>query len=265
MIVSAELGQNTNGSLETALRMIETAAACGADAVKVQAYETGDFLPPGHPDWDMFESNRLSWDAIEHCREHAAQLMIQFGATPTSLDGVQRLAWMGADFLKNGSDYLLRHDMIDAMLATGIETWVSCGMATADEIRFLIDRTHVLGNDYNLRLMACTSAYPCPDDEAHLRRVDWGFRGYSDHTEGIEAGIIACALGAEMLEKHFTLDKTQHGPDHAFSADPAELAALVRAVRRTEKLLGSHEQRPTPSEATGRDRWRVTVEEPLRR
>lgn len=262
MKIIAELGTNTGGDLTRALAMVDAAAECGCDGVKVQAYETGDFLPEGHPDWDMFESNRLTWGQIEAIHDKTVgEYDLLFGATPTSLDGVERLARLnsiGVDFLKNGSDYLLRHDMIDAMVATGIETWVSTGMADEDEI---IDVAP------GVKFMACTSVYPCPDEEANVRRIvdDVLFaNGYSDHTTGTVAAVMACTLGAEMFEKHFTLDRSLPGPDHHFSADPSEMAALVRDVRRAEKMMGSSEQRVAPSEAENRDKWRVTVEQPLR-
>lgn len=252
MRVIAELGLNTNGSLETALRMVEAVAEAGCDGIKVQAYDPADFLPAGHPDWDMFDRNRLSWDELADVGAAAAAAGLEFGATPTSLEGVGLLADLGVDFLKNGSDYLLRRDMIQAMLDTGIETWVSTGMAEAEELFWLYDTP--------AKLMACTSVYPCPDDQANLLRVfSPRFHGYSDHTDsGSIAAVMACAYGAEMYETHFTLSRRQDGPDHWFSKSPASMALLVADVRRAEKLRGTLTQQPTRGELTGRGKWRVT-------
>lgn len=260
MKIVAELGINTNGDLDTALRMVEAAAEAGADGVKVQAYRTADFLPVGHSDWDLFEDNRLAWSAIERVQDEVVALGMEFGATPTSVDGVQMLASLKVDWLKNGSDFLLRTDLIEAMLATGIETWVSVGMATDKEV-FGIHGSHRW--PANLKVMACTSVYPCPDDEANLLRVnsrsdEWFPEGYSDHTTGTTAAVMAVALGAEMWEGHLTLDHALVGPDHRWSRTPSEMAELVREVRRAEAMLGSGNFEPSPSELVNRDAWRVT-------
>ena len=199
MKIIAELGTCTNGDLNTALRMVDAAAKAGCDGVKVQAYETRDFLPSNHPDWEMFENARLSWPEIEMVRMQAVQNGLLFGGTPTSIAGVEFLAEIGADFLKNGSDFLLRHDLIQAMLNTGIETWVALGMADEEEYLRLLSQS-------NVNLMACTSAYPCPDEEAHLMRLLRSYvRGYSDHTTGTTAAVMAATLGATMFELHVTL------------------------------------------------------------
>jgi sialic acid synthase SpsE len=249
MKVVAELGVNTGGSLDTALRMVEAAAEAGADGIKVQAYKVEDFLPWGHPDWNMFEDNRLSWKYIEDVFDLARDLGLEYGGTPTSLTGVEFLAATGPDWLKNGSDYLLRHDIIEAMLDTEIETWVSTGMATPREIENVPN---------GAKLMLCTSLYPCPDENAHLIRLKTEmFRGYSDHTKNLNTATLCAVLGAEMYETHFTLDKTQSGPDHAFSRNPSELAIIVERVRQAGVLLGDYVY-PDPAELANQKLWRVT-------
>lgn len=250
MMVVAELGINTNGNLDTAFQMIEAAAEAGVDAIKVQAYETKDFLPEGHPDWDFFERNRLNWDQIEHVRNEVVELGLYFGGTPTSVAGIKFLEEQEVDWLKNGSDFLLRDDLIEAMLDTGIQTWVSLGMATEDEYLYVLRD--------GVTLMACTSAYPCPEEEAHLARLSrTGVRGLSDHTVGTTAAVMAVAMGAEMYEFHFTLDHDLPGPDHWFSRTPSETEALVREVRCAEAMLGRKVFVPTPSELESRDKIRV--------
>lgn len=250
MRIVAELGINTNGSLDTALRMVEAAAEAGADGIKVQAYDVQDFLPRHHKDWWLFEENRLQWTDLPRLQDEVVALGMEFGATPTSLNGVQFLKDLGVDWLKNGSDFLLRHDLIHAMIDTGIETWVATGMATWNEVNAIPE---------GAKLMACTSVYPCPDEEANLRRIyRRRVRGYSDHTTGTTAAVVACAYRAEMYECHFTLSHDMDGPDHAFSRDPAELKAIVDEVRRCEVMLGSSDFYPTASEADARAKWRVT-------
>ncbi len=255
MFVVAELGTNTNGSLALALRMVEEAHAAGVDGIKVQCYHTADFLPEGHPDWEMFEQARLSFEECQAVCAYTHSLGLKFGGTPTNFDGIEFLTEIGADWLKNGSDYLLRHDMIEAMVQTGLPTWVAVGMATDDEMR---------ASPAGAKRLACTSSYPCPDGEANIDRVrNWRIDGYSDHTVGTTAGVMAVALGAEMFEFHYTTDHHLPGPDHHFSRDYAETKALVDEIRRAEKMLGSGEFEPTPSELENL-RWRVTEAEPLR-
>ncbi len=246
-LIVAELGMNTNGSLDQALRMVEKAAWAGVDGIKVQCYETGDFLPEGHPDWELFESNRLRWDDIEAVFAFCRGVGLKYGGTPTSLDGIEFLAEQNVDWLKNGSDYLLRDDMIDAMIDTGIDVWVATGMATPGEIARIKD----------VYLMACTSLYPCPLEHANVARLKWA-HGYSDHTVGFTAACAATVLGAKMIEKHFTLNHLLPGPDHVFSANPHEMMQLTHAVRKTETALGTWAPKLTPEEEGNRRRWRVT-------
>lgn len=244
--------------------LVDAAKEAGCDAVKVQAYRCEDFLPVGHRDWTMFEACEMSLDTIARVGVRCDELGLRWGATPTSVEMVGYLQFLEVGFLKNGSDFLLRHDLIRAMAATGIETWVSLGMATEDEMWALRDLMP------KINFMHCTSAYPCPDNEANLLRVFTepdsvlGYcAGFSDHTEGGVAAVAATALlvasgiGNPMYERHFTLDKWLPGPDHHFSADPTEMAQLVRDVRRVEVMLGDGALGPTPSELVNRDKWRV--------
>lgn len=256
VMIVAELGLNHGGNLDTALKMVEIAADCGCDAIKVQAIRPEDFLPEGHNLWRVTEECWLGWDGYRKVMEETQSLGLRFGATPSSVHGVAELASMGVDYLKNSSDYLLRHDMIRAMSETGLPTVVSTGMATSQEIWGAV-RAFGLGNRDRLTLMHCTSAYPCPDDEVNLARLHPGM-GFSDHTEGWVAAIVAVARGATMIEKHFTLDSCADGPDHHFSAEPHEMTWLVDDVRRAERQLGSRKSGPTPSELEHRDAWRVT-------
>lgn len=250
--IIAELGINHNGILALAERMIVSAANAGCDGIKVQSYRTGDFLPAGHPDWDMFERAEI-WPHLARLCEFTHGYGMIFGITPTSLDGIQEAVEAGCDFLKNGSDYLLRTDMIRRMVWTGLPTWVSTGMATSGEVWRVPEEAN---------LMVCTSTYPCRDHDANLLRLRqlgiYRIVGFSDHTTGITASIVAVSLGAEMIEKHFTVDRDLPGPDHKFSATPAEMEALVTEVRRVEVLLGNPEIRPVESEFPLRDMIRVT-------
>lgn len=248
MKIIAELGLNHNGHLQQALHMVDAAAEAGCDGIKVQCYNLPDFLPQGHELWDTAQNAWLPFDDHAKICERTHERGLLFGGTPTGLDGIQFLQDVGADWIKNGSDFLLRGDLIRKMLRTGLPTWVAVGMADEHEVRSL---------PTGVKTLACTSSYPCPDQEANLARVTRA-DGYSDHTTGTTAGVMAVALGAEMFEFHFTLDHDLPGPDHHFSRTPEETADLVREVRRAEEMLGTDRFHPTASEEPVRDKWRVT-------
>lgn len=254
-LIVAELGLNHGGDLLVAHDMIRVAKQVGCDAVKVQNYRTSDFLPKGHKDWGLFEKCEIRAH-LRPLREYAHSLDLQFGTTPSSIRGVREAKRAGVDFLKCGSDQMTHHSMIEAMLSTGIPTWVSCGMATKAEIEALPDGVH---------RMLCTSLYPCPASSANVARMRSGlFDGYSDHTVGIAAATAAVALGAKMVEKHFTLSRKLKGSDHAFSADPPTMRMLVRLVRAVERTLGFQSVMYVEAEEYGRENWR-TPEGGLRR
>lgn len=247
-IVVAELGINHQGSLEWAKRMIEEAAVCGCDAVKVQNYRCAEFLEPGHPEWALFESCEIA-DHLGFLVDHAHRCGLEIGTTPASEQGVKEAVDAGVDYLKVGSDSMLHADLIDACIVTGLDVWVSTGMATEQEIESLPVGPY---------LMLCTSLYPCPADQANLGRLRWGlYDGFSDHTEGWLASTLAAGHGVKMVEKHFTLDKASEGPDQWFSADPADMTLLVDMVKKASVLCGSSEIEPTDDEWVHRDRWRV--------
>ncbi len=273
----AEVGINHNGSMDLAHRSIDAAADAGADAVKFQNYRTEDFLSDRsltyeyvsqgkkvvEPQYDMFKRCELAGAQLRELREHCDQRAVIFFSTPTSEAGIQELVQVGAPLLKNGSDYLVHLPMIRSMARTGLPTVISTGMADEDDIRDAVNAFHEAGGQ-DLILLHCTSAYPTPAEDVHLRKI-MTLRekfdcpvGLSDHTSGTVAGVGSVALGACMIEKHFTLDQNLPGPDHRFSADPAEFKALVHSVRTMEKNLGTAELTPADSEMLGRREYRLS-------
>lgn len=275
--IVAEIGINHNGDLDLATRTIEAAHAAGADAVKFQNYRTEDFIsdrsltyaygPPGsvkvEAQYDLFKRNELDVAQLAKLREHCARVGIGFHSTPTSEEGIQALVKLGVPVLKNGSDYLTHLPLVRAMGRTGLPTVISTGMATLAEVDDAVREFRATGNTQVI-LLHCTSAYPTPMPEVNLRRVRalasaFGcLSGFSDHTEGASAAIAAATLGACWIEKHFTLDKALPGPDHRFSADPAELRALVAGVRGVEQALGTSAIGPTASEVEARRGFRLS-------
>jgi N,N'-diacetyllegionaminate synthase len=275
--IAAEIGINHNGDLELAHRSIEAAANAGADAVKFQNYRTEDFVADRtllyeyksqgtavtESQFDMFKRCELAPEHLRELRDHCEQRGVVFFSTPTSVGGVHDLVCLGVPLLKNGSDYLVHLPLIQSMAQTAIPTVLSTGMATRVEIEDAVNAFRQAGGR-ELILLHCTSSYPTPSEDVHLRRIQAlaaAFDcpvGFSDHSQGNVAAIGAIALGACFIEKHFTLDKNLPGPDHRFSADPAEFRSLFDAVRTMEASLGSSDFEPAVSEEFGRREFRLS-------
>lgn len=273
----AEVGINHNGDMNLAYRSIDAAADVGADAVKFQNYRTEDFLSDRtltheyvsqgktvvESQYDMFKRCELAPSQLRELREHCDKRGVIFFSTPTSESGIQDLIDVGVQWLKNGSDYLVHLPMIRAMARSGLPTVISTGMAEPGDIRDAVEAFRGAGGNA-LILLHCTSSYPTPPEDVHLRKICTLARefdclvGLSDHTDGTLAAIGSVSLGACMIEKHFTLDKNLAGPDHRFSADPTEFRLLVDSVRTMEKSLGSPELGPADSEVLGRRDYRVS-------
>lgn len=275
--VAVEVGLNHNGDVALAHRMIDAAADAGVDGVKFQNFRTEDFVSDRtvayeyvsqgrtvrESQYDMFKRYELAEEAWVELRDHCRERQVVFFATPTGEDGLAQLVRLGAPLLKNGSDYLVHLPLIRAMAATGIPTVLSTGMATPEEIDDAVNAFRDAGGR-ELVLLHCTSSYPTPAEDVHLRKIPTLAArfdvpvGLSDHTWGTVAAVGAVALGACFLEKHFTLDKTLPGPDHRFSADPDELRTLVETVRTMEASLGDAELGLAPSELAGRHDFRLS-------
>jgi len=275
--MAAEVGINHNGDMSLAHRSIDAAADSGADAVKFQNYRTEDFLSDRtltheyisqgktvvESQFDMFKRCELAPSQLRELREHCDRRDVIFFSTPTSEIGIQDLVNVGAPLLKNGSDFLVHLPMIRAMAQTGLPTVISTGMADASDVQDAVDAFRDAGGK-DLILLHCTSSYPTPPADVHLRKILTLAQrfdcpvGLSDHTDGTVAAIGAVALGACMIEKHFTIDRNLPGPDHRFSSDPAEFRSLVDAIRTMEKSLGSSELQPAASESLGRRDYRLS-------
>lgn len=277
VFIIAEVGINHNGDMELARKHIEAAHRAGADAVKFQNYRTEDFLSDDSLEYTysnqgqeitesqfaMFKRCELSRDDLKMLAAYSKELGLQFVSTPTNAAGVADLVETNAVMLKNGSDYLQHLPLIEVMAKTGLPTVLSVGMANLAEIDDAVRAYRDAGGE-KLALLHCTSSYPTPQDDVHLRKIQtlqdaFGCPiGFSDHSEGIVACLGAVALGACILEKHFTLNKNLPGPDHEFSMDEAELLELVTSVRLLERSFGDREIGPTAKELTVRDSYRLS-------
>lgn len=276
-LLAAEIGINHNGDIALAKKMIDAAANAGADSVKFQNYRAEDFAADRsltyryvsqgrevvESQYEMFKRCELNRDQLHELKRHCDARGVLFHSTPTSEAGIRDLIEIGAPVLKNGSDYLTHLPLIRAMGATGLPTVLSTGMATREEIEESVNAFRETGNE-QLVLLHCTSSYPTPPGETHLRKLPELARnfgclvGFSDHTDGVEAALGAVALGACWIEKHFTLDRGLPGPDQHFSADPAQFAELCATVRRMEQSLGDTRLGPAAIESDSRRDFRLS-------
>ena len=275
--IAAEIGINHNGDMKLARAMIDAAADAGADAVKFQNYRTENmvidrkqtyqYISRGRPvkesQFEMFKRCELKPGQLAELCDYAGRKKIMCFSTPMDEAGVAECVEAGCPLLKNGSDCLGHLPLISAMARTGLPTVLSTGMATHDEISDAVQTFRRAGG-LDLILLVCTSSYPTPPVDVHLRKIPAlatacnCLAGFSDHTAGNIAALGAVALGAVFIEKHFTTSRNLPGPDHSFSSTPSELAQLVGGVRELEAALGSPVLEPSTAEARGRLRYRLS-------
>ena len=265
--VIAEAGVNHNGELDLARRLVEAAADAGADAVKFQTFRadgvaSGEAPKAGYQlaTTDRAESQlemlrRLELDATAHgeLKRLAEERGLVFLSTPFDASSVELLDGLGVDAFKVASPDLVNYLLLDDLARRGRPVILSTGLADLAEVKAAVARLRNGGCD-DIVLLHCVSEYPAPPADANLRamatmRDELGLPvGYSDHSEGDAVALAAVALGASALEKHFTLDRSLPGPDHAASLEPAELKRLVAAVRAVEESLGDGVKAPAESE-----------------
>lgn len=256
--IVAELSANHRQSFDEALRLVRAAKQAGADAVKLQTYLpdriTLDSLGPlfqigagqlweGRTLYDLYEEAYMPWDWQPKLKKLAADLGVDLFSTPFDPTAVDFLEEMGVPAYKIASFEVVDIPLIQRVARTGKPLIISTGMATLGEIEEAVAAARGAGAG-EIVLLKCTSAYPAPPEEMNLRTIPHlaqAFQvpvGLSDHTLGIEVPVAAVALGACMIEKHFTLSRSAGGPDSAFSLEPHEFKAMVEAIRTTEKALG---------------------------
>lgn len=261
--IVAEIGPNHDGSLERALMLVEMAAEAGADVAKFQMYRAETLVHPDLPalshvkgyktQLERFRSLEFTEDEWQIIIEKCRDVGIEFMASFFDIEMLER--WRPyVSRIKISSGDLTWFDLLSAARETGLPVMLSTGMATFREIDQAMQWL-----DRKTTVMHCVSSYPCPDENANLGVLDimrkkYATIGYSDHTLGITACMVAASKGVSVIEKHFTDDRSRPGGDHVHSSDYDELVALVREVRRVEMMLG--EEKPARSEYTHRKTMR---------
>jgi sialic acid synthase SpsE len=269
--VIAEAGANHNRDLSIAKKLIDVAASAGADAVKFQVYTGAGLYAAETPHFEYLDDERTPTellDAIALPREWLPELAsytqekgLAFFATPFDAGAVESLAAVGVPAMKIASFEIVDLPLIRLAASVGVPMILSTGMATYGEIEDALAAVESSGNR-EVALLRCASLYPAPAEIMNLRamatmREAFGVPvGLSDHTTGLAVPAAAAALGAELLEKHFTLDRSMPGPDHPFAVEPDELRAMVAAIRDAEASLGTG-RLEGPSEAEAGEMYRL--------
>lgn len=268
--IIAEAGVNHNGSLDLAKKLIDVAAEAGADAVKFQTFKAEKLVSKkaqkaeyqkqttdaAESQYDMIKKLELDEPAHRELIRYCGEKKIRFLSTPFDHESIELLDAQGMEIFKIPSGEITNLPYLRHIGGLGKEVILSTGMADLGEIEDALDLLVSSGTPKEkITILHATTEYPCPMDEVNLRAMGtiasaFGVRtGYSDHTRGIEVPIAAVAMGASVIEKHFTLDRRMEGPDHKASLEPDELRAMVAAIRNIEKALGEGIKKPSPSEA----------------
>lgn len=256
VLVIAEAGVNHDGDVDKACALVDAAADAGADVVKFQTFSADRLVTTRAPKAAYQETasaesqhqmlRRLELDRAAHQRlvARAAERRIVLLSTPFDVESARLLVELGLPALKLGSGELTDTPLLRAVARHGVPLLISTGMADMVDVDRAVAAVRGVAPTLPLALLHCVSTYPADASDVNLRAIEtlrarFGVPvGFSDHTEGSAVVIAAVARGAAVVEKHFTLDRATPGPDHAFSLEPAELAALVRSVREVEACLG---------------------------
>ncbi|MFQ5955886.1 MAG: N-acetylneuraminate synthase family protein [Kiloniellales bacterium] len=251
--VIAEAGSNFNQSLDTAYRLIDAAADAGADAVKFQLFRAETLYPKGTEGYRTFKAVQLNPDWVEGLDRHAREHGIPFLASAFDAPSVDVLESIEVRAHKIASSEATNRPLLAYMATKGRPILLSTGMCDMVDVHEAVDLCVASGND-RIALLQCGTVYPLPPRAANLKVMDLfretfgGPVGFSDHTLGIAAAVAAVARGAAVIEKHFTLDRTAKGPDHAYALEPADLKRLIAEVREAHAALGAPVKEMLPEE-----------------
>ena len=281
VFIIAEAGVNHNGSINRAREMIEVAAESGADAIKFQSFKAENLvvknagmaeyqrknLAQDKTQFKMLQTYELSYDDHKNLSEACKKNHIEFLSSPFDLESIDLLAEIGVKKWKIPSGEITNLPYLRKIASFKQEVILSTGMAELDEVKDAIEVFTAAGLPLSkITVLHCTTQYPTPFEEVNLSAMTAmgnifdGIRvGYSDHTLGLEIPIAATALGASIIEKHFTLDRVLPGPDHKASVESKDLKKLVQSIRNIEIALGRPEKRVSPSESENRKVVRKSI------
>ncbi len=270
VLIIAEAGVNHNGSLARAIQMVDVAKTAGADIVKFQTFQphlvVSQFAEKAEyqkkttggneTQLEMVKKLFLSFEDHQAIAAYCKQKNIAYLSTPFDLPSLQEVIQLGVDKIKIPSGEITHYQLLSAIAQAGLDVILSTGMCELSEIAAAIALLAPLKEKgKSISLLHCNTEYPTPFTDVNLRamlELQQQFNcpiGYSDHTNGIEVPIAAVALGATIIEKHFTLDKQLPGPDHKASLDPTELSQMVQSIRHIEQALGDGHKTVSNSEA----------------
>lgn len=270
VFIIAEAGVNHNGSLEIAKKLIDAASDAGADAVKFQTFKADKLVSKkaqkaeyqkettdsAESQYDMIKKLELDKIAHHELISYCKIKNILFLSTPFDHESIALLHCLEMPIFKIPSGEITNLPYLRLIGSLKKEVILSTGMANLDEIKDALDVLIKAGTPKErITVLHATTEYPCPIEDVNLKAMQtiadaFSLRvGYSDHTKGIEVSIAAVALGAAVIEKHFTLDRSMEGPDHKASLEPEELNAMVKAIRNIERALGDGIKKPSKSEA----------------
>lgn len=264
--IICEIGVNHNGDVKLAKRMAACAKECGADIVKFQTYNPDaitskfaglaqyqkDNLGVDKSQKDMLKELALTHAEFQDIAEYCKTIGVGFLSTPFDIESIRFLDAL-QDTWKIPSGEITNYPYLVEIAGTGKKIILSTGMSTMEEVEEAVNCLSQNGAK-DITLLHCTTEYPAPADSVNLQAMPelqkkFGYPvGYSDHTAGIEISVAAVAMGASVIEKHFTLDKTMTGPDHKASLEPDEFASMVKAIRNVEKAMGDGIKKPSEAE-----------------
>jgi len=276
VFVIAEAGVNHNGSLTLAYQLVDVAKAAGADCVKFQTYitdndtaescEKAEYQKNGQEEsqYQLLKRLELSFDDFRKLQEYCNKKEILFLSTPFDIESLFFLESIQIPVWKIASSEVENFQLLREVAKTHKPVILSTGMCRMDEIEAAVNVLRRFGTE-KISILHCNTQYPTPMEDVNLSAMNdlrdkFGTTiGYSDHTMGIEVPIAAVAMGAEIIEKHFTLDRKMEGPDHAASLNPAELKEMVKGIRNIEKAIGNGEKIPSNSEKENRIAARKSI------